>query len=114
MPDSYFYGLAATALTILVLHWFPWPSGKLHRLAAYTFGVASILAGQAVWLLPLSPPQNCEVPFCLWEGAGGAALWLAIASFALVAGAATAFAWFADWVLNLRVRSVISDRRTDD
>lgn len=112
MPDSYFYGLAATALTILVLHWFPWPSGKLHRLAAYTFGVASILAGQAVWLLPISPPQNWGAGGA--EGAGGAALWLAIASFALVAGAATAIAWFADWVLNLRVRSVINDRRTDD
>jgi len=43
--------MLATAMLLVIGHWAPWPK-RLHRLAAYTYGVASILAGQVVWLLP--------------------------------------------------------------
>ncbi len=43
------FGTTLTGLLLLVGHWFPWPR-RLHRLLAYCYGVASILAGAAVWL----------------------------------------------------------------
>lgn len=47
---SFWFGVALTSLLLMVGHWFPWPV-KLHRLAAYTVGSGSVLAGAALWLL---------------------------------------------------------------
>ena len=47
---SFYAGLGLTVLLLLVGHWFPWPC-PLPRLWSYAYGVGSILAGIAVWLL---------------------------------------------------------------
>lgn len=47
--NPYLVGLGTTALLLFVGHWFPWPH-DLHRLAAYAYGVASILIGAGLWL----------------------------------------------------------------
>ena len=47
---SFWLGVGLTSLLLMVGHWFPWPV-KLHRLAAYTVGSGSILAGASLWLL---------------------------------------------------------------
>jgi len=60
----------------------------LKRIEAYIFGVLSILAGQAVWLLLQAQ----------WL------LYAALASFALIAGGTTVVAYAIDWALNRQVR----------
>lgn len=77
------YGVILTCLLLAVGHWFPWPR-RLPRLAAYSYGVASILAGAAVWLLP--------------RGAGDVALGMTL--IALAGGLATALCWGIDALLN--------------
>lgn len=47
---SFWLGVGLTSLLLMIGHWFPWPV-KLHRLAAYTVGSGSILAGASLWLL---------------------------------------------------------------
>ena len=43
-------GALLTALVLAVGHWFPWAQ-PLSRIAAYVYGVISILAGFALWRL---------------------------------------------------------------
>jgi MFS family permease len=92
---SFLFGLTVTASLLYVGHWFPWPQ-RLHRLAAYIYGVASILIGAAIWLIP----------------SGGWLTWLGLAAFAVSGGLATGSAWFADYVLNLRIKAALLDDRT--
>lgn len=84
---SFFLSLAITALLLAMGHWAPWPS-RLHRLAAYAYGVASILVGAAIWLGLLGQ----------WAVLGG------LAAFALIGGATTAGCYGVDWVLNAWAR----------
>jgi hypothetical protein len=81
------FGLTITALMLLVGHWFPWPK-RLHRLAAYAYGVGAILFGTAIWL----GLQG------LWT------TWLGIVAFAVVGGLTTGMAWGIDGLLNLWLR----------
>jgi hypothetical protein len=48
--NSYLAGCILTALLIALGHWFPWPQGALNRIAAYTYGLAAIIVGCAVWM----------------------------------------------------------------
>lgn len=86
--ERFFLGLLIAALLLAVAHWFPWPKG-LHQLVAYVIGVAAILAGAGIWLLP----------------AGYGWTWLGLVGFAVVSGAVTGLAYLVDWLLNLWVRS---------
>ena len=85
--DNFLFGLVTTGLLLTTGHWLPWPR-RLHRLAAYTYGVASILAGAAAWLGSLGQ----------WW------LVLGLAAFAAVGGAATSLCYLVDWALNARLR----------
>jgi hypothetical protein len=87
-------GLVAMALLLIVGHWFPW-SRRLHRLVAYTWGVASIGVGVTIWL-------------------GRQEQWTLLAELAFFvgsAGAVTAGCWLVDWSANarLRLRSTTDD-----
>ena len=90
---TYIFGLTVTALILLATHWFPWPR-KIHRLEAYSIGVGAILMGQAVWLC-------CK---------GEWRLWLALAAFSLVSGAAVGGAYAIDALLKYRVRRLLNGR----
>lgn len=85
MTDRFLFGIGFTVLTLAVGHWFPWPS-RLTRTAAYAFGVAMILIGQAIWLAPD------------WS------LLLGLAAFCVAAGIATGLCKLIDIFLNWRVR----------
>jgi hypothetical protein len=87
VDDKLAGGLIITALLLAVGHWFPWPQ-KLHRVAAYTYGLLSILAGMAFWL----GTQH------LWP------LWWGLCGFAVVAGLTVCGAYALDWTLNARLR----------
>ena len=102
MIDSYLAGLVLTALLLFVGHWYDWPTGKLARLWAYVWGVGCILVGQLVWLAATPTVQTAG-----WR------LWLQIASFAAVGGAATGISYLIDWVQALWVARHISERRPD-
>lgn len=80
------FGMLATAMLLTIFHWAPWPK-RLHRLAAYTCGVASILAGQAIWLLPAQRDT-----------------WQSLVFFAIIGGLATGLCYLIDWGLNARLR----------
>jgi hypothetical protein len=69
------FGVGLTVLLLLVGHWFPWPV-KLHRLAAYTVGSGSVLAGAALWLL-LSNQGGILFGLIVLYAAGGATTALA-------------------------------------
>lgn len=94
MNAPFICGLVLTALLVLVGHWFPWPR-RLPRLAAYAYGTAAILAGVSVWLM--------------WSKLSDilAGVW----AFAIVGGVATSLAWLTDWLMNLRIRSKVTDGR---
>ena len=79
--NGYIYILAilVVILAIWVGHWFNWPS-RLHPLLAYCYGVGTILAGIAIWMLP----------------AGYAHLYLLILGIAAAAGIATTIAYLFD------------------
>lgn len=94
MTDTYWYALAITALVELVLHWAPWPR-PLHRIGAYSVGVAGILLGAALWLIP----------------SGHAAMFAALVLLCAVAGAATGLGYAIDAVRNLIVRTMVSHER---
>ncbi|NIV31591.1 MAG: hypothetical protein GWN58_19525 [Anaerolineae bacterium] len=49
-PLSFYAGIGLAVGLLLVGHWFPWPR-PLPRLWRYIYGVSSILAGIAAWLL---------------------------------------------------------------
>lgn len=83
---SFWLGVGLTSLLLMVGHWFPWPV-KLHRLAAYTVGSGSILAGASLWLL-LS---------------GEASILLGLVVFYIVGGATTALTYLIDNALRARV-----------
>lgn len=84
--DDLTQGMVVTGLLLAVGHWAPWPR-KLHRLLAYSYGCASILAGQALWLLPAH-----------------ADAWWGLVGFAVAGGAATAGCYGIDWALNARLQ----------
>lgn len=87
------FGLTVTGLALLVGHWFPWPR-RLHRLAAYCYGVASIGVGTAIWL-------------------GLRGEWVLLGElvlFAVVGGLATAGGYGVDWLLNQWQRSRLDER----
>ena len=90
---TYIFGLTVTALILIAAHWFPFPR-KLHRLEAYSIGIAAILVGQAIWL-------------CC---AGEWKLWMAIAAFSVVSGAAVIGAYAIDTLLKYRVRRQLNGR----
>jgi len=48
--DWFWVGVAISALLLFVGHWFPWPT-ELHKLAAYVYGVVSIVLGYSIWQL---------------------------------------------------------------
>ena len=98
MIESFAAGLMLTGLLLFVGHWFPWPV-KLHRLAAYVYGLAAILAGQAVWLLPIREMTGTGVDVVA-----------SLVAFAAIGGAATALGYGIDWVLNLWARSKAHER----
>lgn len=93
---SFWCGLVISALLLAVGHWAPWPR-RLHRLAAYVYGVASILAGQAIWLI----------------SHGRLDIWLGLVAFSVAGGFATGLAWFIDWALNARIRIQVANERHD-
>lgn len=81
---AFAYGLTTTVLIISIGHWFPWPR-RLPRLAAYSYGTASILIGAAIWL-------------------GFQARWHELAGIIIIAcagGLATAFCYGIDALHNL-------------
>lgn len=84
-------GLIVMTLLLLTAHWFPWPV-KLHRLGAYTLGVAAILAGTGVWL-----QAN--------------AIWRGLVVFAVVGGAVTGLAYLVDYALRARIARQVADER---
>lgn len=86
--ERFLLGLLIAGLLLAVAHWFPWPKG-LHQLVAYVIGVAAILTGAGIWLLP----------------AGYGWVWLGLASFAVVSGAVTGICWGIDALLKLWVKS---------
>lgn len=67
------------ALLLFSLHWFPWAlllnGGALHRLAAYTMGVAVILGVPTLahQVAPMSAPNEVVWLFLASGAAGGAA-----------------------------------------
>lgn len=83
--NPYLVGLGTTALLLFVGHWFPWPH-DLHRLAAYAYGVASILIGAGLWL---------------WAS-GMRDVWVGLVFLSLVAGLATGLAYLIDEALTAR------------
>lgn len=83
---SFWFGVALTSLLLMVGHWFPWPV-KLHRLAAYTVGSGSVLAGASLWLL-LSAETS---------------ILLGLVVLYLVAGATTVLTYVIDNALRARV-----------
>ena len=83
---SFWLGVGLTSLLLMVGHWFPWPV-KLHRLAAYTVGSGSVLAGAALWLL-LSAETS---------------ILLGLVVIYLVAGLTTGLAYIIDNALRARV-----------
>ncbi len=85
---QFVFGLTVTTGLLLIGHWAPWPR-KLRRLEAYTYGVTSILAGQAVWL-----GLQHE-----WQ------LLLSSAAFAGVGGVVVGSAYLLDWILNQLIRN---------
>ena len=100
MIDSFYAGLVLTALLLFVGHYYDWPCGRLARLWAYVWGVGSILIGQLVWLA-FTPTVSED----------GWRLWLEIAAFALVGGAATGLSYLIDWVQGLWIARHINERR---
>jgi hypothetical protein len=88
LTERFFFGLAFTALLLLVGHWFPW-FRRLSRIQAYAYGVGSLLIGEAIWLVPSNWP-----------------LWLGLILFAGVAGAAVCLAYLIDWVQNMLARDL--------
>jgi len=88
MPQLAF-GLSTTALVLLVGHWAPWPR-KLHRLVAYSYGVASIYLGLFIYL------------------GWGPTFWT-LCAFPAIGGVAVGFAYAVDWLLNLRVKANLYD-----
>jgi hypothetical protein len=84
---GFWFGLTLTALLLIAGHWAPWPR-RLHRLAAYSYGVTTILLGAGLWLLLVDQ----------WP------VWLGLLAFAFIGGATTAAGWLIDWALNARLR----------
>jgi len=80
--NGYIYALAVVIVVLAIWwgHYFRWPA-KLPPLLAYSYGVATILGGVAIWMLP----------------AGYSNLFLLILGIAVAAGAATGFAYLWDW-----------------
>ena len=111
MISSHTAGLGLVALLLFVGHWYRWPTGKLTdtdkgRLFAYAYGVGSILAGQAVWLLTTPMVQRY-----------GWYLFLEVAAFAVVGGLATGLAYLVDaiqgWWLKA-TRGITDDGQADE
>jgi len=80
-------GIATSVALLIILHWFPWPA-KLHRLAAYTTGVAALLAGELVWL-------GLE---------GHWLVWAVLLAFAVIGGATVAGCYLIDFALRARAQ----------
>lgn len=88
----FYFGLSLTAGLLAIGHWFPWPQ-RLHRLAAYTYGVGAILAGASLWL-----------------GLTGAGrTWLGLVVFAAVGGATVGLCWLVDAIFNLIARRRVQE-----
>ena len=98
MIDSHFwFALGITALLELVLHWAPWPR-TLPRVVAYTFGVAGILLGAGLWLIPT----------------GQGAIYLGLIAVCAAAGLGTVTGYGVDWVRNLIVRASLAGHHGAD
>ena len=98
MTDPYFlFALAITAMLELILHWFPWPR-TLPRVVAYVLGVAGILLGCGLWLIPT----------------GRGSLFLGLVAMCVAGGIGTVVGYAVDWVRNLIIRASLGhDRLTD-
>lgn len=81
------FGLVTTALLLAVGHWLLAPH-LLHRLIAYTYGVACILAGTGIWLSLI----------------GQTRIWVGLVGFAVIGGATVCMAYGVDWALNAWLR----------
>jgi alcohol dehydrogenase class IV len=68
-------GVALSALTLLIEHWFPWRK-RPGDLARYAMGSGAILAGMAFWLLSDGDWQTF-VGVLLFYAVGGGAVILA-------------------------------------
>jgi len=68
----FFVGLTFTTLLLAVGHWAPW---NLSQLQAYTYGVACLLAGFALWQLMAGEWQAVAGMVAL-AAIGGGTVWL--------------------------------------
>lgn len=91
-----FLGVAVTVLLLVATHWAPWPR-KLHRVEAYVIGIASMLAGQAIWLGSLNQ----------WD------TWFGLVGWAAASGLAVIFAYTVDWLLRLRIAAKMKNDGRD-
>ena len=94
---SLYAGTGLTVLLLLVGHWFPWPR-PLSRLWAYAYGVGSILAGLAVWLLV----------------SGQYVVMLGVALVAVAGGVAVVVAYQIDHIVRLMRMGWRAERMIDD
>jgi hypothetical protein len=95
MQRDFYLGLAATSLLVLIGHWVPKPVHVpvyVSRIASYLYGVATMLAGEAVWLWSSQAPLD------------GATAWNGLLGYAAVAIAASVIAYVVDAVFNLMIR----------
>ena len=90
-------GLLMTVLLLWTAHWIPYPR-KLHRIEAYTIGVAMILIGQAIWLGSLGR----------WD------IWFKLVGWAIVSGIAVITAHEIDHRLRERAKKKVKNKTKID
>ena len=86
-------GLVATASLLAIGHLFPWPR-RLRQIESYTYGVASILIGYAIWL-----------------GLGGT-FWR-LCAFAVAGGVVVGLLYWYEATRNAQIRARSSDVQQD-
>lgn len=90
--NLFWYAITVVFMGELLLHWAPFPR-TLPRIVAYGLGLATILVGCAIWLIPT----------------GNGLVFVGVLVICIAAGIATLLGYGVDALLNLLVRMKVRD-----
>lgn len=90
-PLNFVFGLTVTALSLVGLHWMPYPK-RLHAIGNYTLGTLAIFIGMTIWR------------------PGDLIVW----AFPVVGGITVCLCYLVDYLLNMRVKAAIHESADTD